>query len=171
MNNNGGLLVTGLIVLLLVVQLNAQQKKAMPETKVATGTNVAKKKGFRPDVYLGNGTANGGKYTVPEFSALLKRGIHSQDSVGNKYKIIGFNFNYAERKLYEDSTGELAMLVDYSSEFCLGDTVSKAISETIYERLKGGDTVYIDKVQLTHATAGKAKDTFLGKSMKFELLK
>ncbi len=129
------------------IQLWAQQK--------ATGKVVAKAEGsystrkiFYPAVYLGHSDFKGGNIKKEEFDKLLKEGLFSKDSMGNRYKVIGFEFNYAERQLYEDSAGNLKIMTDFLFEYCPGDTITGNISASIYERTKPGDTIFVNKVRV-----------------------
>ena len=102
----------------------------------------------------------GGPIQKEQFARLLKQGLKSHDSLGNKYRVVGFDFSYAEQKIYEDSIGNLMKMFDFSSEFCKGDSLSRDISTdsdttadmevvlSIYKRVKPGDTVYFDHIML-----------------------
>lgn len=129
-----------------------------------------------PDVYLGNSNRNGGEIKKEEFDKLLKQGLTAKDSAGNKYKVVSFDFSYAERALYEDAEGNLQVQVELLNEFCTGDTVTTNVSSSIYERSKAGDKVFFEKVQVVHLpkkgqAAQPATEAMLGKSMKFIIVK
>jgi len=153
-----------LIALMLIpgAHLSAQQKKPDDHAKKTP-------KIIKPSVYLGNSQFAGGPIKKDIFSGLLKQGLTSKDSLGNKYKVIGFNFVYAERNIYEDSVGNLIAIMDYSNEYCPGDTIAADISITkpteikdyldgnpdnndvsksIYTRAKPGDTIYFDQIHV-----------------------
>lgn len=98
--------------------------------------------------YLGQSDMTGGKIPRDEFNRLLKQGLRAKDSSGNSYRVDGFFFSYAERNLYEDSVGNLMMMTDYMREYCVGDTVSRAISLNIFDRTKPGDTAYFDNIRV-----------------------
>ena len=149
---------------------------------LAQAKNSKPKKLFVPPVYLGNSDYSDGPIKKTLFDSLLKQGLKSHDSLGNIYRVIGFDFSYAERNLYEDSVANLIVLTDFSSEYCPGDTISADISrstensESIYKRTKGGDTVYFDHIRLSVLPGNKilsANDTLpvLGKGMKFVIIK
>ena len=106
------------------------------------------KKIMYPTVYLGHSEFKGGNIRKEEFDKLLKDGLTSKDSMGNRYKVLGFEFNYAERQLYEDSAGNLKVMTDFLFEYCPGDTITSNISASIYERTKPGDTVFVNKVMV-----------------------
>lgn len=111
-----------------------------------------------PTVYLGNSTYMGGPIKKEEFDKLLKQGITSHDSMGYKYKVMGFDFNYAERQLYEDSAGNLKIMTDFSFEYCPGDTITHNIASSIYQRTKPGDTIFIDRVMVARYTSKTNKN-------------
>lgn len=120
-------------------------------------------------VFLGKSDISGGDVTVTkmEFDSLLKQGLTAKDSAGNPLKFHGFMFTYGERNLYEDSVGKLMILTDLLAEYCPGDTLTRNITNTIFERSKRGDTAYIDNVQLVDAE-GNSK---LGRSMRIIITK
>ncbi|MCD6013553.1 MAG: hypothetical protein K0Q79_3415 [Flavipsychrobacter sp.] len=129
------------------LNLWAQQKKPNGKPAIAkTEGSEQHKKILLPTVYLGKSDYSGGPIKTEEFNKLLKQGLTSRDSLGNKYKVLGFGFNYAERALYEDSIGNAKIMVDILYEFCPGDTITSNVSASIYERIKPGDTVYIERV-------------------------
>ncbi len=165
----------GCFCMLFCLSLIAQQKNT---TKTENGKDEAtsqkaapKKKSFKPGVYLGKENFAGGPISVASFNNILKQGLRSHDSSGNKYKIISFNFIYAERKLYEDSAGEMGIITDYSTEFCMNDTLPTDISENLDGRVKKGDTIIFDQVMVARLNATRSTDTFLGSSLKCVIMK
>ena len=138
--------------MIISVRSTSQQKPAGKNTKV-----------FIPPVYLGNSEYRNGPIKKDVFNSLLRQGLTCHDSAGNKYRVVGFDFGYSERRLYEDSVGNLVTMMDYSGEYCKGDTLSgdiattrhslvkdpfygdpdpNDVSKSLYERVKPGDTVY-----------------------------
>ena len=115
---------------------------------------------FVPPVYLGESDYKGGPIQPERFSILLKQGLTSYDSLGNHYKIVGFDFSYAERKVYEDSVGTLVKMTDFMSEYYPGNMIGadlatdadtssdKEVILSLYQRVKPGDTVYFDHIML-----------------------
>lgn len=132
----------------IAVCLNAwaQQKKPNAKTDDGTRSEGHPRRVQIPFVYLGKSDFKGGPIKMEEFNRLLKQGLTSRDSMGNKYKVTSFGFNYAERMLYEDSVGNLKVMTDILYEYCPGDTITNNVSASIYERVKPGDTVFIDRV-------------------------
>jgi len=147
------------LVLSVAVGLNlwAQQKsngKADDKGGAMAGKNI-----LLPTVYLGRSEYHGGPIKKEEFDRLLKQGLTSHDSSGNKYKVVAFDFNYGERQLYEDSIGNLKVMVDLVYEHCPGDTITSNVSASIYDRTKAGDTVYIDRVTVVKYLSNKSNKT------------
>lgn len=136
-----------LVAAVACFNLLAQQKKtnAKPVVEKNEGGDQHKKL-LLPTVYLGKSDYSGGPIKKEEFNRLLKQGLTSRDSLGNKYKVLGFGFNYAELALYEDSIGNAKMMVDMLYEYCPGDTITNNVSSSIYDRIKPGDTVFIERV-------------------------
>jgi hypothetical protein len=156
------------IIMLGVSLLSAPSVVA--QTKVAAAAKP--KKIFMPQAYLGNSDYKGGIIPKELLGNLLKQGLTSRDSLGNKYKVVGFEFVYAERMLYEDSVGNLMVNVDYLSEYCTGDTLSAGITNNIYERMKSGDSAFFNKIEVLKTKPGEAGGTvIMGKGMKFAITK
>ena len=137
---------TKLILLLIlsgipVAHLAAQQAKPGSDHKPAL-------KILKPNVYLGHSDYSNGTIKKNTLDNLLKQGITSHDSTGKKYKVVSFDFTYAERNLYEDSVGNLIVVPEYLNQHCDGDTLNANISSTIYDRTKAGDTLFIDHIMV-----------------------
>jgi len=162
--------VCGFLFCFFAVTLWAQKSKKKPApAKTVEKPAVATYKNYTTPiaVYLGHSSITGGTVPKQEFDSLLKEGLWGKDSSGVEYKVTGFNFNYAERNIYEDSTGGPMVLTDYMMEPCIGDTVDAIIAATIYKRTKAGDTVFIDQLKLlrpdNQTAAGKALKVVIGK--------
>ena len=174
---------------LAAIHLQARQKKTSKTGGTPTESGAkATKRIFQPTVYLGSSTYHSGPISKDVFNNLLKQGLTSHDSLGNRYRVAGFDFSYSERKLYEDSVGNIIPVMDLSSQYCPGDTVSRDISTTrvsfddssdvsrsIYERTKPGDTVYFDHIRVVryiNATQSLPDSAAIsGKGMKFVITK
>lgn len=190
-------IVTILLLFLLLItgsNLSAQQKKPGEQHPQNNNKNAHI---FKPPVYLGKSEYTGGPIKRDVFNNLMKQGLMSHDSLGNNYRIVGFDFGYAERKLYEDSVGNLITMMDFLSEHCPGDTLaaditqtrsvqitnyldgspdsSEDVSRSIYNRVKLGDTLYFDKVLVSRYinTTQSLPDTsaILSRNMKFWIVK
>ncbi len=185
-----------LLVLLIIIGFSSIAKQK--EKGNGSDQHNAKKNNhiFMPPVYLGNSPNTRGPIRKDVLTGLLKQGLTSHDSLGNKYRVVGFNFGYAERKLYEDSVGNLVAMMDYLSEYCAGDTLSSDIThprgtqitdnldgtpdstditKSIYDRVKVGDTIYFDNIRVAKyidaMRSAPDSDAILGKGMKFWIVK
>jgi len=154
----------GVSLLILSAQLSAQSTKK--EEKKAKAQAVAAPVNMVL-VYLGNSDYHGGDISKNNFDSHLKQGLVGKDSLGNTFKVDGFNFSYAERNLYEDSVGNLMVVTDYVSEFCPGDTISPAVANNIFYKTKPGDTAYFDNIKVLLPDGRKLAT----KPMKFVLTK
>ena len=169
-----GYIAGGLMMMLFCASLWAQQKtNVKPEAGKQAKDTVHKKKIVinRPKLYLGRSEFSGGKLGAKAFDSLLKQGIHSHDSLGNEFKVLGFNFSYAERRLFEDSVGDLKWQIDFSSEYCPGDTITSNVAESIYRRIKHGDTVFIEHAVVVKPNLNRPNDTLFGRALKCEIIK
>ena len=145
-----------LLLLLPGIDLSGQQVKGKEPAKA----NTAHKNIFIPAVYLGNSDYKGGPIRKNQLDTLLQAGLTAHDSLGNKYRVLGFDFTYAERKLYEDSVGNLGVYMDFASEHCFGNKLSEHLTQrvesesdmdapvTIYDRIKSGDTLFFDHIKI-----------------------
>ena len=145
-------------IFLLAVCFNLSGQQKASSKPPANGK--ATKRLLMPAVYLGNSDYKGGPITKEKFATLMRQGLTSRDSLGNKYHVVGFDFGYAERKVYEDSVGNLMRVVDFASEYCTGDTLGPDLTRTgdtttegevsysIYDRAKPGDTLFFDHVMV-----------------------
>lgn len=164
-----------LLIATLAIGVNLMGQQATGKTdsksKSATGAKL-----FVPRTFLGRSDMSGGTIKKEKFDELLHQGITSRDSMGNSYKVIGFQFSYGERSYYEDSLGNPIMTIDYAYEYCVGDTISPAISAIIYDRSKAGDTIYFDRVSVVRydkKTNQPLPDNtaFAARPMKFAIVK
>ncbi len=153
------------IGLLLVSYSIMAQRSKKEEGKQVVATNSPTPKIVH--AYLGRSDYNSGDISKRTFDSLLKQGLTAKDAEGNRLKVDGFTFSYAERNLYEDSVGKLMVLTDFFSEFCPGDTVSRGVSLNIYYKTKPGDTAYFDNIKVL-LPEGRQVGT---KGMKFVLTK
>lgn len=166
-------IVSGFVIVLFLVAGNvAHAQQAKGDAGKINTTAVKGKKLFLPQAYLGKSDYKGGQIRRDELSKLMRQGVTSRDSLGNSYKVAGFEFSYAERNLYEDSASNIMVMVDYMTEYCPGDTLSPGIKASIYDRIKPGDTVYFERINVLKPTAGNATgDIIAGKGMKFVITK
>lgn len=83
---------------------------------------------------------------VSQFTTLIHQPICAKDSLNNIFAVERFEMTYAERGLYQDSTGLPIINTDYSMVSCKGDTIPKLWKDIFMERAYKGDTIYFDKV-------------------------
>lgn len=136
------LALSGIIICVLASSTVIGQIKAKSTTASPTQT--------LPGIYayLGAPAFKGGNISKRVFDSLLHLGVRATDSMGKKYPVSGFDFSYSERNLYEDSVGNLMYVNDYFTEYCAGDTITRAISKNIYYKTKPGDTAYFDNIKV-----------------------
>lgn len=172
MAKKAGYILTGALTFMCCVSMWAQQKgNAKSQANAAKDTALlARKKASRPLVYLGTTDFSGGIITRNDFLNNVKQGITSKDETGNLLKVVGFNFIYAERRLFEDSAGNMAFQTDYSYEACIGDTLNPIISSSMNNLLKGGDTVFFSQV-MVQRKIGNEIDTIMGRELKCVITK
>lgn len=131
------------------------QKKKTPEKNTIPSKPVM-------DVVLGRtGDRASGEITEMAYDSLAPTGIRIKKPEGAF--IEGFSFTYGERNIYEDSAGVQHIVTDYLTEYCMGDTLSSIISQTIADRTKPGDTAYYDQIAIRLPNGKPA----IGKPMKF----
>lgn len=139
------------------------------------GKKPVKKGVLFPDVFFAGSTVANGPVKVKDLETMLRSKLQAHDSSGTSYKVLGFDFTYAERGLFEDSAANLSFSFDYLTQYCPGDSLSDDIIKNIFDRLKAGDTVYVDHVRLTGMDNGpKASEldsiVFFGKSLKLAIV-
>lgn len=83
---------------------------------------------------------------VSKFQQLMNQPLCGKDSNNNTYKVDGFEITYAERGLYQDSTGLPIISTDYSTGECKGDVISAEWKKAFMERAYKGDTVFFDHI-------------------------
>jgi len=109
---------------------NAQNAKA-PETSKALYTATLGENGYK----------NGSRVSVNKLDSLLALPIYLTDTAGNTYLSEGYEFLYAERGAYEDSTGKPVILTDYLSINVFGSTIPVFFADEIRTLYKAGDTL------------------------------
>lgn len=80
------------------------------------------------------------------FDNLVAMPLCAKDSLQNYCKVQSFEVTYAERGLYQDSTGLPIVVTDYTQFSCKGDTIPKSWVDVFKQRSYRGDTIYIDKI-------------------------
>lgn len=80
------------------------------------------------------------------FIKLLDQPLCAKDSLNNNLKVDHFEITYAERGLFQDSSGLPIVLTDYSFVICDGDTIPQTWKNIFKERAYRGDTIYFDRI-------------------------
>ncbi len=150
--------------LVLTLSVAIAQRPAKPVKKEPAKPAVQPAKPSL-EVALGTSSRSGGEISKAEFDALARQGIHLKAAPGAH--IEGFSFTYGERNMYEDSLANPILVTDFLTEYCMGDTLSPIISQTIASRTKAGDTAYYDDI---HVRLADGKPT-RARSMKFVITK
>jgi hypothetical protein len=81
-----------------------------------------------------------------DFDRISSQSFCAKDSANAIYKISAFDITFAERGLYQDSTGLPIVVTDYSSAHCTGDTIPKFWINAFKERSYKGDTIFFDNI-------------------------
>lgn len=165
--------------------VHAQQKG---KTKENTAPAPAARKVFYPPVYLGNSDYWRGPIKKEVFDQLMQQGLTAHDSSGNKYKVLAFDFTYAEHVLSEDNTGYPTITTDYLIMPCHGNMLDTGIVATksaeqslvgektpgIFERTKAGDSVFFDHIKVVKYINNQpegVEKAIIGRGMKFAITK
>lgn len=144
--------------------------------KTTNGAKPIARKLLLPQAYFASTNFSGGVVRKDTLSKMLRKGISVRDSAGNAYRVHGFEFGYAERGWFDDSAANPILVVDYLTEYCLGDTLSGGITSSIYDRMKPGDTLFINRVSVYKNTNKKGEavaedDIILSKGIKCVIAK
>ena len=128
------------VILLLAFAggLVAQTTKNQPKEK--------KKIVHRGTSYLAGGNITSGTISKKAFDSLIALPLIAKDTLGNERQVVDFVFSYAERGLYEDSTGRPMIVTDYLSVSCPGGRLPDEWVKMLHDRSKRGDTAYVDEV-------------------------
>jgi hypothetical protein len=74
--------------------------------------------------------------------SLCVKNINNQ----KQYTVVSYDFIYAERGLFEDSSGIPTVITEYHYEECRGDSIKARWQRVLAERLYKGDTVKVTQV-------------------------
>jgi hypothetical protein len=127
-----------LLLLGLSYGLLAQAQKSEPKPK--------KKIIPKGEAYLAGGNISSGNISKQAFDSLIQLPLIAKDTQGNLRPVIDFQFSFAERALYEDSTGRPVIMTDYYSVACPDGKLPAEWIKMLHERAKNGDTVYVDEI-------------------------
>lgn len=125
----------------------AQQQKQPQKKKI-----VHKGKAFLADGKTGAGTT----VSKAAFDSLIAYPLIARDTQGIDHKVLNFSFSYAERGLFEDSTGKLKIMTDYYATESEKGKLPEFWLKSIRERSKGGDTAYFDLIISNYTDTGKS---------------
>lgn len=96
--------------------------------------------------YLGCAITDSSAVDKNIFDSLVALPICAKDSAQSYCKVQSFEVTYAERGLYQDSTGLPIVVTDYTQFNCKGDTIPKNWVDVFRDRSYKGDTIFIDKI-------------------------
>lgn len=147
----------------------AQKKPPVKNNKAAAAEvlrdTASKKKAVKPLVFVGQSDFAGGTIAPLDFLALIRQGLTAKDATtGALLRVIGFNFMYAERRLYENEKGDMSMQTEFSTIYTNGSMLDTGIISGLAETLKSGDTIFINQVMVERKSGSKT-DTILGKEV------
>ncbi len=156
------LLLLAVISLVAVVYEQSSAQQVIATFDKDPRKDSVNKKVVTYPVLLGSSDLSGGVISKQLFDSLLHQGLRPQDP---EARVAGFLFNYMERNIYEDSVGNIIPVTDLLMEYCPGDTLTTAISSSIYYRTKRGDTAYFDDIRVVWPDGKEGR----GKGLKFIL--
>ncbi len=148
-------LACGLLVGLFSV-LNAQQGE--------------KKTVYNGQGFLGDKITQSGKLPVEQFKAFMNQPVYVKDSTGKEFRAYDYTFTYAERGLFQDSLGSPIVVTDYFSTTCPGGQMSQDWIQLFGDRVKPGDTAFIDQITVIDSS-GKKPTIFVAAPLKIVLTK
>jgi hypothetical protein len=85
-----------------------------------------------------------------DFEKLMASNLCAKDSANNLFTVTSFEITYAERGLYQDSTGLPIVFTDYSNQICKGDSIPKQWQADFKDRGYKGDTVFFDRITVNN---------------------
>jgi hypothetical protein len=107
---------------------------------VAQTQKPPKKVSFKGKSYLYGGMISGGKISKSVFDSLIAYPLVASDTANNMREVVRFMFTYAERGLYEDSTGRPRIMTEYYYTEGIKDKLPEDWVPVIRKRSKAGDT-------------------------------
>ena len=115
----------------------------------------AKKVVYKGTTFLNDGATTNGKISKANFDAMLDKNLVAKDSNSVSHPVNFFVFMYAERGLFEDSTGKLKIMTDNYSLQCDNGKLPADWIKNIRQRSKAGDTAYFNNIRASYDQAGK----------------
>lgn len=113
--------------------------------------------------YLACSDLSEGFIAKAQFDSMIALPLCARDTNKNVMTLQSFEITYAERGLYQDSTGLPIIFTDYISDRFKGNQITKYWIDLFKERSYKGDTVYIDNVKVL----GPDNKSFVCKGMKW----
>jgi hypothetical protein len=101
---------------------------------------------FKGKTFLSGGTISSGKISKKMFDSLIALPLYSQDTAGNLNRVNEFTFTYAERGIFEDSTGKERIMTDYFNQYCEKGVLPEDWLRYVRERSKFGDSAIFQNI-------------------------
>lgn len=105
---------------------------------------------------LADGKTGTGAISKAAFDSLVAYPLIARDTQGREHKVLSYAFSYAERGLFEDSTGKLKIMTDYYATESEKGKLPEFWLKNIRERSKAGDTVYFDLIISNYTDTGRS---------------
>lgn len=121
----------GIIGISLIVAVSTAQKPQAPKKVV-----------YKGKAYLAGGTIRSGKISKKQFDSLIALPLIAKDTTNAERSVSSFSFTYAERGVYEDSTGTPRIMTDYYATESEQGKLPVSWVTQIRSRTKEGDTVF-----------------------------
>ncbi len=137
---------------------------------VAVAQQAGKKVVYSGISYMGDRQTRSGTISKQKFDALIALPLFSRDSNGVEYPVSDFSFTYAERALYQDTTGASMITTDYFSTTCPGGKLPEDWVKIMQERSKPGDTAFFDHITTIDSLKGKSR-MFITKAIQLIITK
>lgn len=113
-------------------------------------------KQYKGKAYLADGQTFEGRIDKAKFDSLIQLPIVIIDTAGKIRKSINYTVTYAERGLFEDSTGKRKIMADYYSIVAAGGEIPEHWVKGILEITKHNDTAIINNIEFNFADSAKA---------------
>jgi hypothetical protein len=116
----------------------------------------SKKVSYKGKAYLADGTGSG-KISKRAFDSLLNFSLIARDSQNKEHLVSQYVFTYAERAVYEDSTGKLQIMTDYYSIESDKGKLPEYWLRSLKERTKAGDTAIYSEIISNYSDTQRTK--------------
>lgn len=119
-----------------------------------TYAQQAEQSGTKPkpkgNAFLSGGQYGTGNIPLATFDALIGKAPIAKDSLGRECAVHSFDLTFAERGIFEDSTGRLTIMTDYYTTKSEDGKLDSFWVKELQYRAKIGDTVYMDNIVATY---------------------